>query len=280
MEDLLKVEGLRICYRRAGGAESAAVKGVSFSVREGEVLGLMGESGCGKSSVSLAILGLLEKEAAGVSGSVLFHGENLVGMPERSLEKIRGARISMVYQEPGIALSPVMRVGQQIAEVAHAHTDWSWAKCREAAHSMLARVGLEPTNRIFSAYRHQLSGGQLQRVVLAQALVCDPELIIADEPTASLDAQTRMEFIGLLRDLQRRTRMSMLLISHTPEIQAALSDRLMVMREGQIVEQGTFDQLYSNAASRYTQDLLHRYARINDLEEVEQGRLAHPRAGR
>ena len=267
MDKLLAIEELRICYRAAGQA-SVAVKGVSFSIAKGEVLGLMGESGCGKSSVALAIPGLLDRTAE-VSGSVIFGGRDLLETPERGLEKIRGAQISMVYQEPGMALSPVMRVGQQISEVAHAHRAWSWARCGEAAHAMLARVGLEPTHRIFSAYPHQLSGGQLQRIVLAQALVCDPELVIADEPTASLDAGSRADFIGLLRDLQRRGRMSVLLISHTPEIQAALCDRLMVMREGEIIEQGTFDQLYFNPAERYTRDLLRRGS-IHEAAEAEQ----------
>ena len=129
----------------------------------------MGESGCGKTTLSLAILGLLAKEQAAVSGSVMFRGRELLGLDERSLAKVRGAKISLVSQEPGIALSPVMRAGDQIAEVLHAHKKWDWAQCRVEARSWLARVGLLPIDRIYASYPHQLSGGQLQRVVLAQA---------------------------------------------------------------------------------------------------------------
>jgi peptide/nickel transport system ATP-binding protein len=269
---LLEVKNLTISYRANEGRDLRAVEGVSFGVARGEVLGLMGESGCGKSSVALAIMGLLDDDRAIVSGAVVFRGENLVGMHHRSLQKIRGAAISMVYQEPGISLSPVMHVGAQIAEVVRAHKQWSWEKCREEAHSMLGRVGLEPTSRIFAAYPHQLSGGQLQRVVLAQALICGPSLVIADEPTASLDARSQADFIALLRDLGKRSRMSLLLISHTPEIQASLADRLLIMQEGRIVEEGDFDSVYANPTHRYTRGLLRRRGTAADRELIAAGR--------
>ena len=167
-----------------------------------------------------------------------------------------------------------MRVGAQIAEVVHGHKKWSWEKCREEAHSILARVGLEPTHRIFAAYPHQLSGGQLQRVVLAQALVCGPALVIADEPTASLDARSQADFIALLGDLKQRLRMSLLLISHTPEIQASLADRLIMMRDGCVVEEGKFDRLYANPADPYTAAMLRRGPAIGDCEPAESERMA------
>jgi ABC-type glutathione transport system ATPase component len=274
MEALLKVDNLSVSYGARDGGGARAVSGVSFQAAPGETVGLMGESGCGKSTVALAILGLLAKERATISGSVSYRGENLVGMPERALEKLRGAAISLIYQEPGLSLSPVMRVGAQIAEVVHAHKKWSWEKCREETHSILARVGLEPTHRIFAAYPHQLSGGQLQRVVLAQALVCGPALVIADEPTASLDARSQADFIALLRDLKQRSRMSLLLISHTPEIQASLADRLVMMRDGCIVEEGNFDRLYANPADPYTAAMLRRRPAIGDWEPLENKRPA------
>ena len=258
MEPLLKVRNLTIRYRSAARTEREAVRDVSFDVAPGEVLGVMGESGCGKTSLGLALLGLLSEEHAEVSGSIVFRGEEMLAMKETSLQKIRGAGISMVYQEPGIALSPVMRVGAQISEIVHAHRQWTWKKCRAEAHSMLARVGLTPTERIFSAYPHQLSGGQLQRVVLAQALICEPALVIADEPTASLDARSQSDLIALLRELKQGLRISLLLISHTPEIQASLADRLMVMRNGEIVEKGRFDQMYWSPVQGYTKTLLRR----------------------
>ena len=275
MDALLEVRELAVSYRHDHVLCCRAVQSVNFKLARGEVLGLMGESGCGKSTVALAILGLIERGRASVSGSVIFRGESLLALGNRSLEQIRGAAISMVYQEPGIALSPVLRVGAQIAEVVRAHRRWSWEKCREEAHAVLARVGLEPTSRIFAAYPHQLSGGQLQRVVLAQAIVCGPALVIADEPTASLDARSQASFIALLRDLKKRSGMAMLLISHTPEIQASLADRLMVMREGRIVEQGDFDVLYANPQDSYTRALLRRPSTGEDLEPMERRRLAH-----
>jgi ABC-type glutathione transport system ATPase component len=258
VETLLKVRDLTIRYRSGEATERAAVAGVSFDVARGEVLGVMGESGCGKTSIALALLGLLPREQADVSGSVMFRGEDLLAMNEKSLQRIRGTAISMVYQEPGIALSPVMRVGTQIAEIARAHRKRSWKNCREEAFAMLGRVGLPSTERIFSAYPHQLSEGQLQRIVLAQALVCEPALLIADEPTASLDAQSRAGFVLLLRELKQSLGISLLLISHTPEIQASLADRMLVIKDGKIVEMGAFDDLYRRPSHPYTRALLTR----------------------
>jgi ABC-type glutathione transport system ATPase component len=258
METLLNVRGLTIRYRSTELAERAAVKDASFDVASGEVLGVMGESGCGKTSIALALLGLLSRAHADVSGSIMFRGEDILVMKERSLRRIRGTGISMVYQEPGIVLSPVMRVGMQIAEVAHAHQQGSWKEWRAEAHAMLARVNLTPAERIFSAYPHQLSGGQLQRVVLAQALICRPTLVIADEPTASLDARSQSDFIALLRELKKSLGISLLLISHTPEIQASLADRILVMKDGEIVEEGSFDRVYWSPIHPYTRTLLRR----------------------
>ena len=273
METLLKVRELTIRYRSAELTERAAVKGASFEVASGEVLGVMGESGCGKTSIALALLGLLSREHADVSGSIMFRGEDLLVMKERSLRRIRGTGISMVYQEPGIVLSPVMRVGMQIAEVAHAHQLGNWKKCRAEAHATLARVNLTPAERIFSAYPHQLSGGQLQRVVLAQALICRPALLIADEPTASLDARSQSDFIALLRELKKSLGISLLLISHTPEIQASLADRILVMKDGEIVEEGSFDRVYWSPIHPYTRTLLRR-DRPAEEEDPARARMA------
>jgi len=258
MESILQVKDLTIRYRSADATQREAVAGASFDVGRGEALGVMGESGSGKTSIALALLGLLSDEDAEVSGSAVFRGEDLLAMNEKSLQRIRGAAISMVYQEPGIALSPVMQVGTQIAEIVRAHRKYGRRRCREEAFTMLDRVGLPSTERIFSAYPHELSGGQLQRIILAQALVCQPALLIADEPTASLDAQSRADFILLLRELRLNLGISLLLISHTPEIQASLADRMLVMKDGEIVEMGRFDDLYRNPAHPYTRALLAR----------------------
>jgi len=276
MESLLTVRDLTIRYRSAQPGEPAAVGGVSFDVARGEVLGVMGESGCGKSSIALTLLGLLSRREAEISGSVVFRGEDLLMMGERALRKIRGASISMVYQEPGIALNPVMRVGTQIAEVWRAHRQCGRRECRNRAMAMLERVGLPATERIFSAYPHQLSGGQLQRIVLAQALVCEPALVIADEPTASLDAQSRADFVALLQELKRSLGISLLLISHTPEIQASLAERMLVMKDGRVIEAGSFEKLYTKPSHVYTETLPNRRAAPDPREsEPESPKTGH-----
>jgi ABC-type glutathione transport system ATPase component len=256
MPVLLRVQNLNVSYRGAGSSQHRAVENVSFEIGEGEVAGLMGESGCGKSSIALALLGLLSEEQAHVSGSIQFRGEELLSGDRRSLRALRGAGISLVFQEPELALSPVMKIRDQVAEVIHAHHDRNWARCRADAESALAQVGLASTPRIFSAYPHQLSGGQRQRVVLAQALACKPALLIADEPAAALDARSQNEILALLRELQREMRIAILLISHAPEVQATLADRLMVMANGRIVEQGSFAQLYRKPSHACTRAML------------------------
>lgn len=269
-ENVLQVRELTVRYRSAEGIWTEAVNRVSFDIRAGEFVGLMGESGCGKTSIAMSLLGLIPKDLACVSGSILFCGQDLLAMDERSLQRIRGAKISMVYQEPGISLSPVLRVGDQVAEIFRAHRDWGWKRCHEEAESMMEGVGLPATARIFSAYPHQLSGGQLQRVVLAQALACDPAILIADEPTASLDARSQAEFLDVLRRLKEYSRISILLISHTPEIQASLADRLLVMKDGKIVEEGRFAQLYRNPSHPYTRTMLRRTTPDETRESLEQ----------
>lgn len=258
MGSVLEVRNLIIEYGIEGTQSCRAVDGVSFDVARGEVVGLMGESGCGKSSTALGVLGLLPHGSARVAGSVLLCGRELIGTSEGELQKVRGSSISLVFQEPGISLSPVMRVGSQIAEVIHAHRPWSWKHCRTEAEAILERVGLSPVARIYSAYPHQLSGGQRQRIMLAQALCCGPAILVADEPTASLDARSQADFLNLLRELKNELEISILLISHSPELQASLSDRLLVMKDGCIIEEGTVEKLYENPAHDYTRAMLRR----------------------
>jgi microcin C transport system ATP-binding protein len=269
LENLLTVKNLSVAYRGADGSSQAAVKNASFEIGAGEVLGLIGESGCGKTSIALGLLGLLAAEQARVSGSIQFRGKELLTMGEREMRGIRGSGISMVFQEPGIALNPAMRVREQVAEVIHAHTKSSWKKCREDAQSGLVRVGLPDTPRIFSAYPHQLSGGQRQRVTLAQALACEPALVIADEPTASVDARSQHELLSLLQHLQREMGIAILLISHSAEVQARLADRLMVMERGKIVEQGRFEELYRRPSHACTRAMLRAPLAADVAEELD-----------
>jgi ABC-type glutathione transport system ATPase component len=248
-----------------------ALAGVSFEITPGEVMGLMGESGCGKTTLAMAILGVLPRESAKVSGSIRFRGGEMLAMREKRLREIRGSGISMIYQEPELALSPFLCAGDQVAEVIQAHRDCNWTQCRDAALAAIERMGFEEPERIYGSYLHQLSGGQRQRIVFAQALACEPALIVADEPTASLDARTQAEVIELLHDIKSQRQVSILLISHTPEIQASLSDRLIVMSQGQIIEHGSFDQLYWNPARAVTKMLLHAsddsHARQRDVSD-------------
>lgn len=260
MQALLQIRDLSVQFLCAGAPGHRAVNGASFEIGAGEIVGLMGESGCGKSTTALALLGLLPGDSARVHGSALFCGKELLTMDERQLGKVRGAEISLVFQEPEIALSPVMRVGDQVAEVIRAHLNLSWRRCRAKARFALACVGLD-NERIFAAYPHQLSGGQRQRIVLAQALACNPALLIADEPTASLDARNQVEFLALLRTLKNQKGLAVFLISHSPEVQARLADRLLVMKEGQIIEQGSFTALYRNPSHPYTRALMQAKSR-------------------
>jgi ABC-type glutathione transport system ATPase component len=269
MQTLLTVKNLNIAYRCADGSRQQRVENASFEIGAGEVLGLMGESGCGKTSIALALLGVLSNQQAQVSGSIEFRGKELLTMDRKTLRTIRGAGISMVFQEPGIALSPVMRVRDQVAEVIHAHRNLRWEQCRIDAELALVRVGLPNTQRIFSAYPHQLSGGQRQRVVLAQALACDPQLVIADEPTASVDARSQNELLALLQQLRRDLGIAILLISHNAEVQARLADRMLVMDRGRIVEQGRFEELYRNPSHACTRAMLRTNALLDVSEEMD-----------
>ncbi|MGB8542712.1 MAG: ABC transporter ATP-binding protein [Candidatus Acidiferrales bacterium] len=269
MHTLLAVKNLNLSYHLADASQQDAVQDVSLDIGAGETVGLMGESGCGKTSIALAILGLLSKEQAEISGSIKFLGKELTSIDQSALRTIRGAEISMVFQEPGIALNPVMQVKDQVAEVIHAHKNLRWKQCRENAELALSRAGLPSAQRIFSAYPHQLSKGQQQRVVLAQALACEPALVIADEPTASLDARSQDELLVLLCKLQRELRLSILLISHSAEVQARLADRLMVMKQGRIVERGRFEELYRNPAHACTRAMLRIGAPAHVAEDLD-----------
>lgn len=268
MTPLLQIRNLTVKFAAARAAALMAVDGVSFDLGPAEIVGLMGESGCGKTTLSLALLGLLDDEQAEVSGSAVFRGSELIGLDDLSLEKVRGAKISLVPQQPGISLCPVMRVGEQIAEVLHAHKRWDWNRCRVEAEGWLAKVGLLPVKRIYASYPHQLSGGQLQRVVLAQALACEPEIVIADEPTASLDCLTQAGFIALLQELKAQLGISVLLISHSPQVQASLADRLLVMKEGRIVQETRFEQIGRRELGAYTGEMLGLTSRLR--KEAEQ----------
>lgn len=240
-QPLLEVTHLTVRYEHGFPCSSAAVDDVTFSIAPGETVGLTGTSGCGKTTTALAITGLLPRHAQ-VSGSIWFRDRDLTRLSERELRTIRGGAISIVFQEPAQALNPVMAVGPQIAEVVRAHVCCGWEAARQRALAAMADVGLgDQLPRLYDAYPHELSGGQAQRVVIAQALVCRPALVIADEPTASVDAVVRAEILCLIRQLRERHRTAFLLISHNPVVLASAADRVITMSGGRLMRScGTF----------------------------------------
>jgi oligopeptide/dipeptide ABC transporter ATP-binding protein len=256
MHSLLQVYDLTISYRSPRGRATPAVIGATFAVRAGEAVGLLGESGCGKTTTALALMRLLPPSALVVRGRVRFRDHEMLELPERDLERLRGSQISIIFQEPSIALNPLMRVGEQVAEVIHAHRPWKLKRCREAAEDILSQVRLPGTAGTSGAYPHELSGGQKQRVLIAQALACEPALVIADEPTTGLDTRTQAEVLDLLQQLKGRLQTSFLFISHHPGVLARLADRILVMYAGKIVEEGSMSQILQNPLHPFARGLL------------------------
>jgi ABC-type glutathione transport system ATPase component len=249
---LLRCQRLTVNY---ASATKPALCEVDFEMGPGEVVGVLGESGCGKSTLALSILGLLPA-AARVDGSILFHDQDLLRLSESQLQTIRGARISLIHQEPGLAVNPVMRAGEQISEVLRAHRPMTQSLRKQECKAMLREVQLGDIDRIYNAYPHQLSGGELHRVAIAQALICGPELVICDEPTSSLDVTIQAEIMNLLRELKRKFGTAIIFITHNPALLAGFADRVLVMYEGRIVEEGRISQVFRRPLHSYTNGLL------------------------
>ncbi len=253
---LLRVDNLRITYPLEGGGEKTVVDGISLHVRRGEILGLVGESGSGKSQTSFGILGLLPPEAR-VSASVLtLGGESLLGRTEAHLQELRGVRMAYVPQEPMSNLDPSFTIARQLIKPMMYKLGVSKADATERAHALLSRVGIPDTARTMAAYPHQLSGGMAQRVLIAGAVSCDPELLIADEPTTALDVTVQADVLNLLRELQRERNMAMILVTHNFGVVADICDRVAVMKEGCIVEQRPVKELFASPHHEYTKMLL------------------------
>jgi len=250
---LLRVESLNAAYQAEGG-HHRVVRDWSMSLAGGEIVGILGESGAGKTTSALAILGLLTRGAL-VTGSVCFQGIELIGASEGTLQKIRGAQISLIQQEPLLSLNPVLRVVDQVAEVLRAHLPMPALERKKRARAALQQVGLEG-EAVQNAYPHQLSGGQRQRVLIAQAVVCGPSLVIADEPTGALDAVSTLEILQLLRNLVRELHASLILITHDPRLVATIADRVLIVYAGSIVETGPAREVLSSPLHPYTQALL------------------------
>lgn len=255
---LLAIDRLAVRY-----GDRVAVRDVSLAVAAGEIVGLVGESGSGKSSVALAAMALLP-EAATVTGSIIVDGADMVGLPERHLDRLRGSAIGMVFQEPMSALNPIRTIGAQVAEALRLHKRLTRRAARREAAAFLAEVGLAPDRAPPSRYPHQLSGGQRQRVAIAIALAGDPKLIVADEPTTALDVTTQARILELLEKLVRERGLGLLLVSHDLGVIGQLADRIIVMREGIVVEHGTAAAVLTAPDDPYTRNLLAR-ARLTPI---------------
>ncbi|MEY2953517.1 MAG: hypothetical protein RLZZ401_1604 [Pseudomonadota bacterium] len=250
---LLQVSDLRVRLQTPAGPADA-VRGVSFALGQGETLGLVGESGCGKSLTALALMGLLP-EGAQTSGQIQLHGQDLTQLSEQAWRKVRGRQLAMVFQEPMTALNPLHTVGHQVAEPLRLHKGLARAAARQEARRLLDRVGIADAGRRLDAYPHQFSGGQRQRITLAMALACGPELLIADEPTTALDVTVASQILQLLRELIEERGMGLLLISHDLGVIAQNTARMLVMYGGTVVEQGSTREVFTQRRHPYTQGL-------------------------
>ena len=264
---LLRIENLRTYFYTQAGV-SRAVDGVSFDIGEGETVGLVGESGCGKSVTALSILRLVRPPGRIESGSrILFEGRDLLTLSEPEMRRVRGARIAMVFQEPMTALNPVFTVGDQIAEVVRVHGGASKKDAWARAVEMLQTVGISAPSQTALKYPHQLSGGMRQRVVIAMALVMNPALVIADEPTTALDVTIQAQILELLQDLQQRFGTSILLITHDLGVVAETASRVIVMYGGEVVEEAPVARLFAAPHHPYTEGLLGAMPRLGDARE-------------
>ncbi|HEY2669574.1 MAG TPA: ABC transporter ATP-binding protein [Rugosimonospora sp.] len=260
---LLAVDRLAISFRTAGAVHEA-VRDASFGLRRGHVLALVGESGSGKSVTAMAALGLLPPTAR-VTGSIRLAGEELIGAAPRRLRQIRGGRIGTIFQEPTSALNPVFTVGNQIAEAIHAHRDCSRAAAHIRVRELLETVGIDDPRRVSHSYPHQLSGGQLQRAMIAMAISCEPELLIADEPTTALDVTVQAGILELMRDLRSRLNMAILLITHDMGVVADIADDVVVLRDGEVMERAPVRTLFAAPGHDYTRALLDAVPRLAQM---------------
>ncbi|MDX8361673.1 ABC transporter ATP-binding protein [Cytobacillus sp. IB215316] len=271
MKKLLEVKDLYFSFDTFEG-EVEAIRGVSFEVKKGEVIALVGESGSGKSVTSQTIVGLNPMPPGRYkSGEILFEGKDISKLNDKELQKVRGAEISMIFQDPMTSLNPTMKIGKQISEGLIKHQGLSKEAAKQKAIQMLSLVGIPNPEKLLNNYAHQFSGGMRQRVMIAIALACNPKLLIADEPTTALDVTIQAQIIDLMKDLQKKIDTSIILITHDLGVVANIAQRVMIMYAGKIVEQGFLEEIFYNARHPYTWGLLKSVPR---LDSREHGRLA------
>lgn len=289
-KELLRVEELTVKFRTYNG-EVTAVNNLDLLLNENETLGIVGESGSGKSVTSLSIMGLLDEATSTVTGRALFKGKDLIAMKEKEKRQYRGHHLAMIFQEPMTSLNPLHKCGKQIIESMLIHTDISKADAKEKAIELLKLVGIPAPEQRFNEYPHQMSGGMRQRVMIAMALACDSQLLIADEPTTALDVTIQAQILEVLKELRDRLKMGIIMITHDLGVVSEVCDRVIVMYTGKVVEQGLIREILDNPKHPYTEGLIAAIPNINDqkgelssiegvvpqLSEMPKGCSFHPR---
>jgi len=284
-DELLKIHNLHTGFRIKDTFYDA-VDGVSLTLRKNEILAIVGESGCGKSTLATSIIGLHDPNNTRVQGEIMFKNTNLATLSEEEFEQVRGSEISMIFQDPLSALNPLMRIGEQIEESLKYHTDMSKVKRNERVFELLRQVGINRPERVVKQFPHQLSGGMRQRVMIAIAIACKPQIIIADEPTTALDVTIQSQILDLLIDLQDETNAGILLITHDLGVVAEVADRVAVMYAGEIIEEAPVEELFKRPKHPYTRSLFNSIpqmnahsGRLNVIEGIVPSLIHLPRTG-
>ena len=262
MASLLSVENLQVQFQTKKGINTA-VDGVSFSVEKGRILGIVGESGCGKSVTSMSILQLLGSNARISGGSIKLDGKELIGLPEKEMCRIRGNDIAMIFQDPMTALNPTLTIGTQLMEPIMLHQNCGKKEAWTRAVDVLKRVGIAAPEKRMKEYPHQLSGGMRQRVMIAMAVSCEPRLLIADEPTTALDVTIQAQILELMQELRKKLGMSIIMITHDLGVVASMCEKIAVMYAGHIVEYGTTDEIFYQPGHEYTKGLINSIPKLN-----------------
>ncbi|HIR26491.1 MAG TPA: ABC transporter ATP-binding protein [Candidatus Choladousia intestinigallinarum] len=265
-EYLLEVKDLHTSFVTDSG-EVKAVNGVSFNLREGEVLGIVGESGSGKSVTAYSIMQILAENGRITSGQVLYRGEDITKYTKKQMASFRGKKCSMIFQDPMTSLNPVFTVGNQLMEAILLHTDKNRAQARERAVEMLKLVGVNEPERRIKQYPHELSGGMRQRVMIAMALACEPDILIADEPTTALDVTIQAQILELMQKLQKTLGMAIIMVTHDLGVIADMCDKIIVMYGGSVCERGTADDIFYDPKHEYTKGLLRSIPNVNNSKE-------------
>lgn len=267
MEHILEVDGLKVQFITDHGPVQV-IRGISYHVNKEETLGIVGESGCGKSVSSLAVMGLLPRDKSKVcGGSIRFHGEEITHLKEKEMRKLRGNKISMVFQEPMTSLNPVFTIGDQLSQPLRQHTSMSRQEIHEQIIRILKLVEIPRADEVINQYPHELSGGMRQRVMISMAVICNPDLLIADEPTTALDVTIQAQILSLLKKIKKDTHMSMIFITHDLGVLAEVCDRIIVMYAGSIVEEAAVHPFFDHPKHPYSQGLLNSLPREDEHKQ-------------